>query len=84
MRTASELLHIAATNGLEGAFSRAANEIIEDFRSSRLLGIAESDLAALLDSPLRLLPAKDRSSGELFWLKQEIVGLRERGNRSQS
>lgn len=79
VRTASQLLHIAATNGLEAAFSRAANEIIEDFRASRLSGIAESDLAALLNSHLRLLPAEERSSGELFWLKQEIAKLSEPG-----
>lgn len=74
-RTASQLLHIAATNDLEGAFLRAANEIIEDFRASRFTGPAEGDLAALLDSHLRLLPAEERSSGELFWLKQEISKL---------
>ena len=77
VRTASELLYIAATNGLEGAFSRAANEIVEDFRASRFTGLAESDLAALLDSHVRLLPAEERSSGELFWLKQEISKLSE-------
>ncbi|MEQ1605102.1 MAG: hypothetical protein ABL999_09550 [Pyrinomonadaceae bacterium] len=84
VRTAAELLHLAAANGLEGAFSRAANEIIEDFRASRFTGIAESDLAALLDSHQRLLPAEERSSGELFWLKQEIADLRERAIRSHS
>lgn len=75
VKTASELLRVATSSGLEGAFARAANEIIEDLRASRLTGIAESDLAALLDSHLRLLPAEERSSGELFWLKQEIADL---------
>ena len=77
VRTAARLLRVAIDSDLEGAFSRAANEIIEDFRASRLSGIAESDLAALLDSHLRLLPAEERSSGELFWLKQEISKLSE-------
>lgn len=75
VRTASQMLLVAATSGLEGAFSRAANEIIEDFRASRFTGLAKSDLAGLLDSHLRLLPAEERSSGELFWLKQEISDL---------
>ncbi|MFT3742941.1 MAG: hypothetical protein QM785_01480 [Pyrinomonadaceae bacterium] len=76
-KTAAELLRVATESRLEGAFSRAANEIIEDFRLSRFTGITESDLAALLDSHLRLLPAEERSSGELFWLKQEIADLAE-------
>lgn len=74
-RAAAELLRVSAASGLEGAFSRAANEILEDYRVSRFAGITESDLAALLDSHIRLLPAEERSSGELFWLKQEIADL---------
>ena len=83
-KTAAELLRVVTSSGLEGSFSRAANEIINDFRAARLTDISESDLAALLDSHLRLLPAEERSSGELFWLKQEITDLRERAIRSQS
>lgn len=83
-KTAAELLRVVTTTNLEGAFSRSASEIIEDYRASHLLGIAESDLAALLDSHLKLLPAGERSSGELFWLKQEIADLRKRTSRSRS
>ena len=75
--TAAELLRATATDGLEGDFSRAANEIIEIFYSRGIDGLRAEDLAALLDSHLRLVPAEMVNSGELFWLRQEIERLLE-------
>lgn len=74
---AAQLLRVTAEHGLEGDFSRAADEIIHAFRASGVDGLDAKDLAALLDSHYRLLPAAERSSGELFWLKNEIGRLAE-------
>jgi hypothetical protein len=74
----AELLRETAEHGIEGDFARAAGEIVKTFRSSGIQGVTSSgDLAALLDSHYRLLPAAERSSGELFWLKEEIARLSE-------
>lgn len=77
---AGELLRSTAKFSLEGSFYRAAKEILDDFHASRTVRLDAGDLAALLDSHVRLLPAEIRSSGELFWLKREIADLRERAS----
>jgi len=74
--SAAELLRVTSENGLEGDFSRAANEILTEFRASRIAGLTSDDLAVLLDSHSQLLSSMERGSGELFWLKQEIAKLR--------
>ncbi len=73
---AAELLGVAAGNGLEGDFSRAASEIIEQFHGPGIDGLANNDLAALLDSHIRLVSDQERASGAMFWLKQEAAKLR--------
>jgi hypothetical protein len=74
-RSAAELLRVTAEHGLDGDFSRAAGEIVERSRVQGVSGLTPYDLAALLDSHLRILPATERGSGELFWLKEEIARL---------
>lgn len=76
-KQAVELLRVTATEGLDGDFSRAANEIVNEFRANGIDGLKGGDLAALLDSHSRLLPVGTGSSGELFWLRQEIARLKE-------
>ena len=76
-KTAAELLRVAADSGLDGDFSRASNEIVDQFHSHGIDGLAARDIAALLDSHSRLLPAGTNNSGELFWLRQEIARLNE-------
>jgi hypothetical protein len=71
-----ELLRVTAEKGLDGDFSRAAEEILEVFHESGIDGLTNSDLAALLDSHIQLLPISDRGSGAIFWLKQEVAKLR--------
>ena len=75
VKSAAELLRLTVEDGLEGDFTRAAGEIIRVFRASGVIGLSAPDLAALLDSLYRLLPAAERSSGEFFWLKEEIAAL---------
>ncbi len=72
---AAELLRVTAEHGLDGDFSRAATEVVKVFRTTGIAGLSAPDLAALLDSHYRLLPPSERSSGELFWLKEEIARL---------
>jgi hypothetical protein len=76
---ATELLRVTAESGLEGDFSRAANEILIQFRGSGIDGLTADDLAALLDSHSQLLSSMERGSGELFLLRQEIAKLRNLG-----
>jgi hypothetical protein len=75
-RNAAELLAVAAAGGRHGDFDRAAGEILGVFRKSGIPGLSASDVAALIDSHYRLLPAEERSSGALFWLKEEVARLR--------
>jgi hypothetical protein len=75
-RSAAALLRVTAESGLEGDFSRSAGEILEIFHGSGLGGVDAVGLAALLESHIRLLSNAERSSGELFRLKQEVAKLR--------
>lgn len=75
-KTAAELLRVTAETGLDGDFSRAATEIIRTFDATGIVGLAGENLAALLDSHIRLLSDSERGSGGVFWLKQEVARLR--------
>ena len=75
-KRAADLLRVTAETGLDGDFSRAAEEILEVFHKSGIDGLTSNDLAALLDSHIQLLPISDRGSGAIFWLKQEVAKLR--------
>ena len=75
-RSAAELLRVAAENGLDGDLSRAAREILDFFQTSGIAGLSNDEMAALLDSHMRLLSVSERGSGEVFWLKQEVARLR--------
>lgn len=77
--SAAELLRVTAENGLESDFSRAAEEIVRIFRTTGVAGLSAPNLAELLDSHCRILPAAKRSSGDLFWLREEIASLGAKG-----
>ena len=72
---AAELLRVTAENGLDGDFTRAAREIIEYSKRPGIRGLTNTDLADLLSSHMQLLSTLERGSGEMFWLKQEVVRL---------
>jgi len=74
--TAAKLLAITAESGDESDFARAAEEIVKVYRESGIAGVDDSDMAALLDSHIRLLSGGKAGSGALFWLKQEVARLR--------
>jgi hypothetical protein len=73
--SAIDLIRLAAEHGNATLFSRAASEVIKVFRKGLLQALAAGDVAALIDSHYRLLPAGARSSGELFWLKKDLADL---------
>ena len=70
-----ELLSLAALHGKADVFSAAANEIINAFRNKGIEGLSASELAELLASHYRLLPAAERSSGVLFMFKRNVAEL---------
>ena len=75
-----ELLTLTAQHGKADIFSDTANEIIAAFRKCNISGLSAGELAELLESHYRLLPAAERSSGELFLLKQSIAELAAESN----
>lgn len=75
-KTAIGLLGVAADGGHAERFSTAASEILRVHREAGIDRLTDNDMAALLDSHHMLLPVTERSSGALFWVKQEIATLR--------
>jgi len=63
-------------------FSEISENVIKLWRENRIENLEARDLADLLDSHFRTLPQQERTSGELFWLREEIENLRRevRGN----
>lgn len=74
-QTTAQLLNVTTESTRSADFERAAEEVIKIFRESGIAGLSSADLAGLLDSHYRLLPTPARSSGALFWLKQEVAKL---------
>src|SRR3982751_3886398 len=70
-----DLLRLASQAGDADLFSDVSHEILKVFRDTRIGGLSPNELAELLNSHYRLLPQSERSSGSLFWLKQEIAEL---------
>jgi hypothetical protein len=71
-----ELLRLAAETENAEIFSEIAQNVIQVWKNKRIAGLPAADLAALLDSHLRLLPQQELNSGALFWLRQEVAALR--------
>ena len=77
-RKTVELLRLASESENAKIFSETAEGVIESWRENQLQDLTGDDLADLLDSHLRTLPQQERTSGAIFWLKQEIINLREK------
>lgn len=71
-----ELLKIASEAADAEKFSEIAENVIQVWRENRINNLNAADLAVLLDSHLKTLPQQERTSGALFWLKEEIKNLR--------
>ncbi|HEY8561771.1 MAG TPA: hypothetical protein VIL74_15450 [Pyrinomonadaceae bacterium] len=73
---AIELLFLASASESAQTFGKAAEKVINLWRENRIENLTARDLADLLDSHFRILPQQERTSGALFWLKEEIQALR--------
>jgi hypothetical protein len=73
-------LQAAAETQSAEFFSEISTNVIQIWHDKKIAGLTAADLAALLDSHLRLLPQQEIASGVLFWLKQEIAALRNEKN----
>jgi hypothetical protein len=71
-----ELLFRAPESGSVKTFSEISENVIKLWRENRIENLTARDLADLLDSHLRTLPQQERTSGDGFWLKEEIENLR--------
>ena len=74
--SAARLLTLTAEHGRDTDFARASEEILKVYRESGVSGLSDLEMAALLDSHIRLIPASTRDAGALFWLQQEVTRLR--------
>lgn len=75
-RKTIELLRLAAQSENGQVFADISAEIIRFSNEDRVKNLSKKDLADLLDSHLRTIPQQERTSGALFWLKEEIAKLR--------
>lgn len=77
-----EFLFLAAQSENAKIFSDASENVIDLWRKNRIENLTAPDLADLLDSHFRILPQQERTSGAMFWLREEIERLRAevRGN----
>ena len=77
-----ELFFLASESESAETFSEISENVIKLWRENRIENLTAQDLADLLDSHFRILPQQERTSGTLFWLKEEIQALRRevRGN----
>jgi hypothetical protein len=73
---AAELLAVAVEVGDARDFARASEEILQKFKKDGFATVTAIQLADLIESHRLLLPVSERSSGTLFWLKEEIARLR--------
>lgn len=73
-----ELLRLAAHSENAKIFSEISETVIKVFRDGQIKDLRIENLIQLLESHLRLLPEKERASGVMFWLKQEIASLRQK------
>ena len=72
-----ELLFLASESENAQTFSKCALNVIKLWRENRIENLTARDLAELLDSHFRTLPQQERTSGAIFWLKEEIERLRD-------
>ena len=71
-----ELLFLATQTESAKTFSETVKSVIQVWQTGKLKSLTAADLAQLAESHLWLLPPQERTSGAVFWLKQEIADLR--------
>lgn len=71
-----ELFFLATQTESAKTFSETVKSVIQVWQTGKLESLTAADLAQLAESHLWLLPPQERTSGAVFWLKQEIADLR--------
>ena len=74
-RNTIELFRLAAESESAKTFSEIAENVIKVWDDNSLVDLKANELANLIESHMRILPQQERTSGTLFWLKQEIQSL---------
>lgn len=75
-KTLGELLFAASETGSAKLYSEIAESVIKIWREDKIKNLSARNLAELLDSHLRIIPQQERTSGVVFWLREEIENLR--------
>lgn len=73
-----ELIFQAAATENAKIFRDISAQVLKSWRENRIANLSARDLADLLDSHFRILPQQERTSGAMFWLREEIEKLRSR------
>lgn len=71
-----ELFYLASQSENGKVYRETSGEILELWKKGRIDDLKSHDLAQLLESHFWLLPEKERTSGDKFWLQNEIASLR--------
>ena len=74
-RNTVELFRLVAESESAKTFSKVAESVLKVWDDKKLVDLTANDLANLIESHLRILPPQERTSGKLFWLRQEIQSL---------
>jgi len=75
-----ELLYLASQRENGMIYAEITGEIIKVWKNGQIENLSADDLSQLLESHFWLLPAKERTSGVSFSLREEIAGLRRKGH----
>ena len=70
------ILFAASELGHAKIYGEIAESVIKIWREDKIENLSARDLADLLDSHFRILPQQERTSGAIFWLREEIENLR--------
>lgn len=74
-KATAKLLFAASELGNAKIYGEIAESVIKVWREDKLGNLSARDLAELLDSHFRILPQQERTSGAIFWLREEIENL---------
>lgn len=75
-KATAKLLFSASEPGNAKIYGEIAESVIKIWREDKIENLSARDLADLLDSHFRILPQQERTSGAIFWLREEIEKLR--------
>ena len=82
-RSTAKLLFSASEPGNAKIYGEIAESVIKIWREDKIANLSAQDLAELLDSHFRILPQQERTSGAIFWLREEIERLRSKSEAQE-